>query len=499
MYSEILSDICSHLVRSPEAPALISADGIVTFGALADRVTAIRAALDAQPAGPRLILGHKEPDCVAAMIACALAGHPFVFADRSYPVQRINRIAEVAGAARALVAGAVPDGLLPEATALSQLSVSTPAAGLAAAPRDEDAIFYVIFTSGSTGEPKGVPISWSNYAALHRWYAPLLAKAPLGAHVNHSSFAFDMGMFDLWPSLSLGRAVNLLDHQNNILPRRNVSQLRACTTAGPSSWASTPSLLQLMCSDPAFDQSSFPDLQFFVVGGELFPRPLIRDLQRRFPKARIFNGYGPSEATCCTHLRLLGAADATGEGPLSLGGCVGASQMRIIDEDGQDLPIGQPGEVVLIGPQVVQGYLPENHPANRAFGFHNGQRSYRTGDLGRIEADGALTLLGRIDRQVKWLGNRIELDEIERAASEFPAVRKAACVPQKENGRVIAILLFLETGSGAPAPREAVLEHLARFLPAPVIPRDLRFVERLPVTINGKVDARALLAEAEPA
>jgi D-alanine--poly(phosphoribitol) ligase subunit 1 len=173
--------------------------------------------------------------------------------------------------------------------------------------------------------------------------------------------------------------------------------------------------------------------------------------------------------------------------------------MRIIDEDGQDLPIGQPGEVVLIGPQVVQGYLPENHPANRAFGFHNGQRSYRTGDLGRIEADGALTLLGRIDRQVKWLGNRIELDEIERAASEFPAVRKAACVPQKENGRVIAILLFLETGSGAPAPREAVLEHLARFLPAPVIPRDLRFVERLPVTINGKVDARALLAEAEPA
>lgn len=492
MFSDFLSAICQHMAQSPEAPALITPDDTISFGTLARRVASIGAALAPMRGQTQLILGHKEPDCVAAMIACALAGCPFVFADRSYPLPRITRIARVAGAAHALVAGPLPEGLAIATTSLDSLTDSgaTPTAPL---PGTGAEILYIIFTSGSTGEPKGVPISRRNYDALHGWYAALLAEAPFGAHVNHSSFAFDMAMFDLWPSLSLGRPVIPLDHRNNILPRKNIVHLQACA---PGSWASTPSLLQLMCSDPAFDHNRFPDLQFFVIGGEMLPRPLIRDLQRRFPKARLYNGYGPSEATCCTHLRLLTAEDAGGDGPLSLGLPVGPSRMRIVDESGAEVAPGVAGEVELIGPQVVQGYLPADHPANRAFGWHGAQRSYRSGDLGRVDAQGALILLGRIDRQVKWLGLRIELDEIERVAAEFPAVRKAACLPRTEQGKVIGMLLFLETGAGAAPRREDLLAHLGRFLPAAVIPRDLRFVDRLPVTINGKVDARALLETA---
>lgn len=495
MFSKILSDICFHLAQSADAPALITPEGTVTFAGLAARVIAIQSAIAQHGAGTRLILGHKETDCVAAMIACAIAGHPFVFADQSYPVQRINRIVGITGAIQTLVAGKRTGGLVHPVTLLSSLPDASSPAEFIVPPCDDRETLYIIFTSGSSGEPKGVPISRGNYAALHGWYAPLLAGTPFGAHVNHSSFAFDMGMFDLWPTLSLGRPVILLNHNNNVLPHRNILQLRACPQANATSWASTPSLLQLICSDPAFDQSGFPDLRFFVVGGEMLPRPLIREMQRRFPNARLFNGYGPSEATCCTHLRLLTNDDAAGDGPLSLGLPVGPSQMRIVDEDGNDLHAGETGEVLLIGPQVVEGYVPTDHPANRAFGWQDGMRSYRTGDLGRLDVNGALYLLGRIDRQVKWLGNRIELDEIERVAAEASDVNKATCIPQKENGRVTGIVLFLETGPGAPAPREAVLAHLARHLPAAIIPRDLRFVERIPVTTNGKVDAGALLAD----
>lgn len=359
---------------------------------------------------------------------------------------------------------------------------------------DEEAIFYIIFTSGSSGEPKGVPISRHNYAALHGWYAPMLGTVrPAGPHVNHANLAFDMGMFDLWPALALGRPVVLLNHSNNIMPHNNIRHLRNCGEVGPSSWASTPSLLQLMCTDPQFSDVLFPDLRWFVIGGEMIPRPLVRELMARFPKATILNGYGPSEATCATHLHPLSKADAEGDGPMPLGPIIAPSGMRILGEDGREVPAGQAGEVELSGPQVINHYLPPDHPANATLGWRDGRRTYRTGDLGRVDEQGRLTLLGRIDRQVKWLGNRIELDEIERIADGFSPVKKSACLPQRENGRVAGIVLFVQLQPGARATRAEVIEHLARSLPATMVPRDLRFVEQLPVTLNGKLDGRALI------
>jgi D-alanine--poly(phosphoribitol) ligase subunit 1 len=498
MFQKILSDILGHVARRPDSPALITTTGVVTFGELGARVGGIRRELAALPAGNQMIIGQKEPDCVAAMIACALEGRAFVFADRSYPTARIELIARVGRTRSALIAGSVPADIGLAGLRLS--SVPSAAAPLPAEPMPppagDDAVFYIVFTSGSTGEPKGVPITRRNYAALHAWYAPLLATASDGAHVNHSSFTFDMGMFDLWPPLALGRPVILLEPQNNVLPYNNVRHLQSCAEVSPASWASTPSLLRLMCTDRQFAAAAFPKLQFFVIGGEMLPRPLIRELMQRFPDARIYNGYGPSEATCCTHLRLLTREDLDGTGPIPAGPAVGRSRMHVIDADGVELPAGIEGEVVLSGPQVVSGYLPEDHPSNRAFGWRKGERTYRTGDLGRIDADGSLILLGRTDRQVKLLGNRIELDEIERVADDCPGIRKSVCIPVRDGGRVISLVLFAQLHSGSTVSPARLQAHLGRFLSAAAVPRDLRLVTSLPVTINGKVDTRALLQEA---
>ncbi len=131
---------------------------------------------------------------------------------------------------------------------------------------------------------------------------------------------------------------------------------------------------------------------------------------------------------------------------------------------------------------------------NRAFSVRGGQQCYRTGDLGYVNAAGHLFLLGRADRQVKWNGNRIELDEIERAAHGLDAIHKAACLPVREGGQVRDIVLFVQPALGTNLTATMRARALAALLPQTMIPRDIRLLDTLPVTVNGKVDSQALLA-----
>ncbi|AHD09777.1 AMP-binding protein [Phaeobacter gallaeciensis] len=495
MFETFMTDLRETLLKGADNPALVTSEQVISFADLAAQVEGILQALTEMPPGLSLIVGHKEPACIAAMIACAFSGRAFAFADRATPMDRMQQIAATAEASHILAYGeeVLPEGL--PVLMLKDLPARSPRLEIAPHLSEQDT-FYVIFTSGSTGTPKGVPISRGNYMALHRWYAPLLgAVRPEGAHVNHASMAFDMGMFDLWPTLSLGRPVQLLNHVNNIMPRNNIRHLTRDAATTPASWASTPSLLQLMCTDPQFSAETLPDLRFFVVGGEMLPGALVQELQQRFPKARIFNGYGPSEATCATHLYPVSAADTLASGPMKIGACVGENRMQIIGPDGQEVGAGEAGELVLSGPQVITHYLPADHPANAALSQPDGVNTYRTGDLARLDAAGHLVLLGRIDRQVKLLGNRIELNEIERIAEGSIWVRKAVCLPQKDaTGRVTGLQLFVEPLEGQLCERQALLAHMGKHLAAQVLPRELHFVSQFPVTTNGKLDTQALLA-----
>ena len=497
MFTHMLSDICTHIRTRPESIALLTPRGALTFGALGAKVQGIIDALAGQGQDCLLVMGHKEPEVVAAMLACCFTGRPFVFVDRSNPAARVARIAAVARPALALVAGPQQD----QGMALPQVDLAK-VGGRALQPDclsdcDDGRLFYIIFTSGSTGEPKGVPVTRANFAAFHSWYGPMLSDGCAGgAHVNHANLAFDMGMLDLWPTLALGRAVILLDHANNIIPRNNLRQILSHPSVSAGSWFSTPSLLQLMCTEAQFCQAQLPDLGCFFFGGELVPRSLVRDLMRRFPRARMLHAYGPSEVTCVTHVHRLSAGEAEGEGPLPLGPVLAPTRMHLLDDEGQPVAPGALGEVYLSGPQVVSGYLPASNPANAAFSRRAGEPTYRTGDLGVVDDKGALTLFGRADRQVKWNGNRIELDEIERAAHGVAEVQKAACLAQREDGRVIGIILFVQLRSGAWIGRVELMEELGKALPGAMVPRDVRFVSSLPVTLNGKLDSRALLAGA---
>nr|WP_315463643.1 AMP-binding protein [uncultured Rhodoferax sp.] len=496
MVDFILSRIRNHMVRSPQTPALVGETGVMRFGELGRRCAGIATHLQELPPGPLMVVGHKEHDCIAAMLACAFTGRPFIFVDRMNPVQRIERISALAGVTHALVASS---GIaLANVTLLDARDLETqPLDAIPSGSTPGSTLFYIVFTSGSTGVPKGVAVTRDNFAAFDDWYGPLRhAHAGRGAHVNHASLAFDMGMLDLWPTLATGTPVILLDHRNNVIARNNIRLMSENGVTTPGSWFSTPSLLQIMRTDKGFCGETFPELKCFFVGGEVVQKNLIRDLWRCFPEAVLFHAYGPTEVTCVTHAKALKPADLEAGDLLPLGPALATTTMRIVKPDGGPAVAGEPGEVVLSGPQVAVGYLPD-HPSNVAFTIWQGEPSYRTGDLGYVDQFGGLVVLGRIDRQVKWNGNRIELDEIEGVACALPYVVQASCVPIFEDGRVVNIVLFLQLAAARDIPRDTIVLDMRQALPAVMVPRDIHLVSTFPLTINGKIDTAALRAIAD--
>jgi D-alanine--poly(phosphoribitol) ligase subunit 1 len=478
--------------------ALLNDEGPWTFGAFGVRCQGIIDAIRAAPEGAALIYGHKEADAAAAMFACALVGRPFVFVDVSNPLPRIALIARTAQARVIVCSQPLPgylDGLIVNTPSISPRPLT------ATIENDDRGLFYIAFTSGSTGAPKGVRIGHDNFSCFYSWYGALLQSCSgSDGHVNHASFSFDMGMLDLWPSLALGKAVILLNHRYNALPRMN---LRALTRSPvvPGTWFSTPTFLAMMCSEASFCESTLPRLRTFFLGGEQVPRPLVARLMERFPNAEIWHAYGPTEVTCMTHCLRLTTSEMTGSGPLPLGRAFPPNEVRIVCDGDEEATVGQWGEIELSGPQVAHGYLPETHLQNSLFGNQNNSRFYRTGDYGAVDHEGNLTLHGRLDGQVKWNGNRLELGEIERAALDVPGVCQAAAVPVKRDGRIVDLILFVEMPQGDDCKCSAFFQHLAGALPGYMRPRSIRFVEYLPITLHGKVDRRRLadtLAQMDP-
>ena len=248
----------------------------------------------------------------------------------------------------------------------------------------------------------------------------------------------------------------------------------------------------MMCMETSFRESTLGQLRTFFVGGEPVPKALVAKLVERFPGAEIWHAYGPTEVTCLTHCRRVTTSDLAGSGPLPLGCPIPPNEVRVVGEDGREVAAGEFGEIELSGPQVAYGYLPKTHPQNALFGTRENKRFYRTGDYGVVDREGNLTLSGRMDGQLKWNGNRVEIGEIERVAQDASGVCQAVAVPLTRDNRVVDLILFVQMREDDDGKRAAFLNHLTGALPAYMRPRSIRFVDRLPVTIHGKVDRRRL-------
>lgn len=472
-----------------DTPALITETGETSPAALAALAAAYQQVMP-PPGHLVAILGSRKTEDVALMLAALFSGCPFVFVEDSTPPARLAQIRDTLGIAtclghghKAATLGArnVADLMAPQAVAPTLV------------PMPAQFIFYYVFTSGSTGVPKACPVSYGHFDAFCGAYAALPPFEDTGCHVALASFGFDMGMSDLWPSMASGKTLIIAGASFALSPRQTLSRIAGAAHLGRVSLIATPTVAQLLMKDRMFSAAHLGHLRSFVFGGEAVMPGFVSEITRRFPDARVFNGYGPSEATCITHLApITRVTDAAPNMAHPVGHPIGETIARIVDETGAPVPVGTVGEIVLVGAQVIDGYLPQTHPANAAFARTEQGMSYATGDLGYLDETGALCVAGRKDQQIKWRGVRLELGEFEAVATATPGIDQAVVLAERVNGAVVDLWVFAQTQLSPDTAQARLVQSFAASCRPDVLPRRIVCRADLPVTPNGKVDRKGL-------
>lgn len=498
MFLSQVSPLFEKMIRQDRATAIVNQQGDYSFAALGQRVADIAEYLAPWSGKNVLIYGHKQIDAVAAILACIRSSCCFTFVDEANPVSRLQKIALMSGTQLIInTSNSALEGVNIYAQVMTA-ALSARDIALLELPRTlSQPLFYILPTSGSTGEPKGVRITYANFAAFNAWFADEVTQNPEGCHVNHACLSFDMGILDLIPPLCRGKTVLMLDHKNNMLPRQNIRLMLRNSQLPVTSWFSTPGFAELMLKDPLFCARDFPHFDRIYLGGDRVSLKLVQELQRRFPVATILHAYGPTETTCLTHTHVVTSPVEHESGRLPLGDVRGLNQIVIVDAQGFPLPSGTTGEVRLYGPQVSPGYLPDEHPCNVAFGCDAKGHYYSTGDKGFINAAGSLFICGREDGQFKLNGNRIEVAEIESAAYAHQNVMQCCLAISEKQPAGKTLHLFVQLHDDGPAYHDDFRHHLAQCLPANMIPRSVIFRTDFPMTLHAKIDKKALIKAVE--
>ncbi|KAI9330326.1 hypothetical protein BDR26DRAFT_700349 [Obelidium mucronatum] len=338
---------------------------------------------------------------------------------------------------------------------------------------------YVLFTSGTTGKPKGVGIEHRNVFNTYRSYKSVLPGTIL-KHLAFSAYTFDMFLDDLFLPLSYGGTVViapksiLLQDISAVIKKHSIESV-----------AVTPSTLSLI--------STASSLKFIFFGGEGCSRQVLEPWLLK-TDVTLINGYGPTETACVTTAHIMTKSTTPNDIGLPLSNCC----HYVLDPETRDfLPIGCIGELYIGGAQVGREYLGRPDLTEQAFvsdPFRPGQRMYKTGDLARMHSNGHVEILGRIDHQVKLRGYRIELGEIESVLLKHPSVSAAAVIMREDEpgNQYLAAYLVKSDAKEFEIEASALKTHCASSLLPYMIPTAFVWMEKLPVTVNGKLDKRAL-------
>jgi amino acid adenylation domain-containing protein len=498
--------------RAPAAVAVVQGAQRITFAELEERAGRLARRLRRLGAGPETRVAVCLPRSitgVVALLAVWKAGGAYVPLDPAHPVDRLATVLEDAGAplliARGLLAGALaregmrvldPEdaswpGLPGEATGCSQSPKERAGQSEPGREAPDGSLAYVIYTSGSTGRPKGVEVGHPSLANLVAWHQAAYGLTPADRTTLLARVGFDASVWELWPALAAGASLHLPAEEALSAPEalRDWMVGEGITVA----FAPTPLAEALL----ALPWPERPPLRALLTGGDA--------LRRRPPAGLPFaliNHYGPTEATVVT---TAGRVAHEGGPPPAIGRPIANVRAYVMDPELRPVPAGVPGELCVAGGGLARGYL--GNPAATAARYvpdpladpmEPGARLLRTGDLVRLRLDGAIEFLGRIDRQVKLRGFRMELGEIEAALAAHPALREAAVIvaPHGAAGpRLVAFAAVRSELRDEPAPASAeVFAFLRRHLPDYMIPSAFVVLPDLPLSPNGKLDRRALAA-----
>ena len=479
----------------PQAEALVSPSARLTYRQLACAASLVAKRLHALGVGKETRVGlclERSWAMVAGLLGTLQAGAAYVPLDPAYPAERLRFMLQDAGVRVVLTqrhwlnpraeAGFWPEATLPlyvedlrlERVLEGSLEESEPGVESASLPQAGD-LAYIIYTSGSTGRPKGVALEHRGGVALVSWARQVYSPQELAGVLAGTSICFDLSVFELFAPLCSGGKVILADNVLGLAGLGAAQEVRLINTV--------PSAMRELLRLKAVPGS----VGVINLAGEALGPELVEELYNQTGVKRVYDLYGPTETTTYSTWALRRPGE-----PARIGRPLANEQVYVLDAERQLVPVGVVGELYIGGEKLARGYWGQEELTAQRFVAHpfiGGQRLYRTGDLGRWDSQGRLEYVGRSDQQVKVRGYRVELGEVEAALKSLAGVREA--VVEKRGEALVGYVV-------GEASEEELRKQLEQRLPGHMVPGQMVKLAQLPLTVNGKVDRKAL-RESQPA
>ncbi|EGJ42808.1 D-alanine--poly(phosphoribitol) ligase subunit DltA [Streptococcus sanguinis] len=492
----------------PDFPVYDILGQVHTYGDLKKDSDSLAAQIDRlglPDKSPVVVFGGQEYEMLATFVALTKSGHAYIPIDSHSALERVAAIVEVAEPSLIIAINDFPLANV-EAPIFSAEQVQTAfregASYELSHPVQGDDNYYIIFTSGTTGKPKGVQISHNNLLSFTNWMITdkEFATPARPQMLAQPPYSFDLSVMYWAPTLALGGTLFALPSAVT----QDFKQLFETILSLPIAiWTSTPSFADMALLSDDFNSQKLPQLTHFYFDGEELTVKTAQKLRDRFPQARIINAYGPTEATVA-----LSAVAVTDEmlqncKRLPIGYTKADSPTFVIDEEGQKVPNGQQGEIIVCGPAVSKGYLNNPEKTAEAFFEFEGLPAYHTGDVGSMTDEGLLLYGGRMDFQIKFNGFRIELEDVSQNLNKSKYIESAVAVPRYNKDHKVQNLLayvILKDGVAEQFEREiditkAIKEDLQDIMMSYMMPSKFLYRETLPLTPNGKIDIKGLISE----
>jgi len=480
---------------TPDAIALAADNQVLTYRELNHRANQLAHYLQRLGVGPNILVGlcvERSLDMVVGLLGILKAGGAYVPLDPSYPADRLIFMLEDAHApvlvtqqtlaARLPAHGTQVICLDAGAALLAEQSTLEPVNALSA-----NDLAYVIYTSGSTGRPKGVEITHASLLNLVFWHQRAFEVTCSDRATQITSPAFDATGWELWPYLTIGASVHLVDEDSRVVPalcrdwllshQITITFLPTALAEGVLGleWPKTGTLRYLLTGADVLHHYPSPDLPFALI-----------------------NNYGPTEATVLVTSGRVLPTEQT-DAPPSIGRPIDNAQIYILDEQLRQVPIGEPGELHIGGVGLARGYLNRPELTTEKFIAHPfsdepGARLYKTGDMARYLPDGQIAFMGRIDHQIKIRGYRIEPNEIVSVLNSHPDMLASVVVAREDKPGDKRLVAYVIAVSGTYITVGSLRELLGTHLPDYMVPAAFVQLEALPTTSSGKVDRAALPA-----
>ncbi len=472
--------------KHPEKAALVFGDKKMTYRELDKESNKLARILRKKGVKADSIVGlvlHRSFDLLVGIMGVLKAGGAYLPIDPEYPSERIRYMLDHSGA-----------GIL-----LMQNSMDKSGRGIAVIdPGDEslscidgsrvenitvpENLAYVIYTSGSTGKPKGVMIEHRNVVNLIKGITDKIDFSEDKTVLCLTTVSFDIFVLETLLPLAKGNTIVIANEEQQLNPGALCDLIKS---NGVDLLQITPSRLQMLLQYVKSIEY-LKNIKELIVGGEAFPEMLLESL-RELKNTRIYNVYGPTETTVWSTIK-----DVTGCREINIGRPIANTTAYILDTYNRIQPTGVAGELHLAGDGLSRGYLnmPEMTSERFVRNPFNSGLMYKTGDLARFLPNGEIEFIGRMDSQVKVRGYRIELSEIEKCMLELGCIKNCLCVVKEDTDKNKYLALYYISDAEIPVPE--IRTHLSRYLPDYMVPQNYTFLEKFPMTPNGKIDRKEL-------